>query len=129
MSLPQILTARAVAQTCLDKWDKLGVVAGERACMYDYENGHGCAIGLSLNAEVLQAVHRFGVNGEPVQFLQERRLINAGQDDLAALITLQSSHDFMISQQRYKKYSIITLQDFRMLCEYLASGGTLAETP
>lgn len=108
--MPQTLHPKAVAQTALDNFERLGAIAGKKQCQYDYGDGTRCMIGMSFSDETMKIIRndtaapsqvRQELNTKSVSWLVELGIVAAaptgagdGYDNsMLALDVLQLAHD------------------------------------
>lgn len=102
------LNPKEVAQKCVTAFNLLGAVNGQSWCNYRYDNGTGCAIGISMTPEELDFVKRRGYNvGYSIHRLIEASglyLVDSPRD-LGRLIAIQTAHDTLAGQHRTGTYT------------------------
>jgi len=62
-------------------------------CLYDYGDGHGCAIGVALNPETIAEIHRRNHNPVNVGGLMRNGLITCEDSEVIAISRIQRAHD------------------------------------
>ena len=101
--MPQLLTPKLVAETCLANWSRLAAVAAPsfNRCCYDYGDSTRCAIGIALTDCTLSKIHECGLNVVSVCELISKSIIEVPSiDDVDLLSLIQHMHDMLVGSRR-----------------------------